>query len=162
MQCCFEHAGSEFRFSSTDAAGSPSVGCGIVWRTRDVKMRREEITDDDHELVIERMCAIDVGQGVGKGVRPLAAPEPGRAASPAGRCISRRSLGSRESGREAPGTTGVERQIVCGARKYGPRRWNDPAGLSALAGHRGSCRDCHVSWLRRRQTLHRPVRRRVC
>src|SRR6476659_8148996 len=46
--------------------GSPFVGCRIGWRTRDMKMRPVEIPDDDHELVIERVCAIDVAKASGK------------------------------------------------------------------------------------------------
>jgi hypothetical protein len=45
-----------------------------------MKMRPEEIPDDDHELVIERVCAIDVAKASGKGLRTLTAPELGRAA----------------------------------------------------------------------------------
>src|SRR6185312_5952820 len=51
---------------STDAPGGPFVGCRIGWRTRDVKMRPVETPDDDHELVIERVCAIDVAKASGK------------------------------------------------------------------------------------------------
>ena len=51
---------------STDAPGQPFCRCGIGWRTRDVKMRPVEIPDDDHELVIERVCAIDVAKASGK------------------------------------------------------------------------------------------------
>jgi hypothetical protein len=39
---------------------------GLVWRTSEVKTVPEEIPDDDHELVIERVCAIDVAKASGK------------------------------------------------------------------------------------------------
>jgi transposase len=38
----------------------------LVWRTREVKTVPEEIADEDHELVIERVCAIDVAKASGK------------------------------------------------------------------------------------------------
>ena len=46
-----------------------------------MKMRPVEIPDDDHELVIERVCAIDVAKAAGKVCVRL----PGRA----GRRVSR-------------------------------------------------------------------------
>ena len=65
--CCLEHAGQTFG-SLTDAPGQPSRWkiCGLGWRTSEVRMQPEEIPDDDHELVIERVCAIDVAKASGK------------------------------------------------------------------------------------------------
>src|SRR6185295_12348985 len=65
--CCFEHAGQTFG-SLTDAPGQPARWkiCGLGWRTSEVRMQPEEIPDDDHELVIERVCAIDVAKASGK------------------------------------------------------------------------------------------------
>src|SRR6185295_17407052 len=62
-----EHAGQTFG-SLTDAPGQPSRWkiCGLGWRTSEVRMQPEEIPDDDHELVIERVCAIDVAKASGK------------------------------------------------------------------------------------------------
>src|SRR6185503_361788 len=74
---------SEFRFPRPMPPGSPFVGCRIGWRTRDVKMRPVEISDDDHELVIERVCAIDVAKASGKVCVRLPHPSGG------GRRISR-------------------------------------------------------------------------
>jgi hypothetical protein len=48
-----------------------------------MKMRLEEILDDDHELVIERVCAIDVAKASGKVC--VRVPQPSRR----GRRISR-------------------------------------------------------------------------
>jgi len=65
--CCFEHAGQNFGSLNRCPRGNPLWKvCGLGWRTRDVKMRPVEIPDDDHELVIERVCAIDVAKASGK------------------------------------------------------------------------------------------------
>ena len=41
----------------TDAPRQPAFGVfGLGWRTSELKIP-EEIPDDDHELVIERLCA---------------------------------------------------------------------------------------------------------
>lgn len=40
------------------AARHGMFGCG--WRTRELKPEPEEIPDDEHELVLDRVCAIDV------------------------------------------------------------------------------------------------------
>ena len=40
--------------------------CGYCWRTSELKQEREEIPDTEHELVLERVCAIDVAKDSGK------------------------------------------------------------------------------------------------
>jgi transposase len=39
---------------------------GFGWRTSELKIKPEVIPDDEHELVIERVCAIDVAKASGK------------------------------------------------------------------------------------------------
>lgn len=48
--------------------GSPPLELlfGFGWRTSELKMKPEVIPDDEHELVIERVCAIDVAKASGK------------------------------------------------------------------------------------------------
>jgi transposase len=56
-----------FSVPLTDAPGQPApVKSGLDWRTREVRTLPEVIVDDDHELVIERVCAIDVAKASGK------------------------------------------------------------------------------------------------
>ena len=48
--------------------GSPPLELlfGFGWRTSELKIKPEVIPDDEHELVIERVCAIDVAKASGK------------------------------------------------------------------------------------------------
>src|SRR6185436_17609536 len=47
-------------------APHPWILFGFGWRTKEVKFKPEVIPDDEHELVIERVCAIDVAKASGK------------------------------------------------------------------------------------------------
>ncbi len=47
-------------------APHPWIIVGFGWRTTEVKFKPEVIVDDEHELVIERVCAIDVAKASGK------------------------------------------------------------------------------------------------
>jgi len=47
-------------------APHPWILFGFGWRTTEVKFKPEVIPDDEHELVIERVCAIDVAKASGK------------------------------------------------------------------------------------------------
>ena len=38
---------------------------GLAWRTSEVKNKPDEIPDDEHELVIGRVCAVDVAKTSG-------------------------------------------------------------------------------------------------
>ena len=67
-----------FSVSLTDAPGSPSYDEWIGWETSEVKTVPEAIVDDDHELVIERVCAIDVSKASGKVSRLSHRNLPGR------------------------------------------------------------------------------------
>ena len=67
-----------FSVSLTDAPGSPSYDEWIGWETSEVKTVPEAIVDDDHELVIERVCAIDVSKASGKVSRLSHRSLPGR------------------------------------------------------------------------------------
>ena len=56
----------------TEAPRRPALlKCGCVWRTSELGSKSkhrpvpEEIPDADHELVIERVCAIDVAKASG-------------------------------------------------------------------------------------------------
>jgi transposase len=68
--CCFEHAGQNFGSLDRVPQATRPVQCECVWRARQVKKQvkrePEEIPDDDHELVIERVGAIDVAKASGK------------------------------------------------------------------------------------------------
>jgi hypothetical protein len=65
----------------TDAPGRLGQS-GLVSRTSEVKTVLEEICDDDHELLIEPVCAIDVAKASGKlCVRLPHRSPPGRRAS---------------------------------------------------------------------------------
>ena len=53
--------------SLTEAPGQPALlECGCYWRTSELKQEPEEIPDTEHELVLERVCAIDVAKDIGK------------------------------------------------------------------------------------------------
>ncbi len=47
-------------------APHPWILSGFGWRTTEVKFKPEVIPDDEHELVIERVCAIDLAKASGK------------------------------------------------------------------------------------------------
>ena len=69
--CCFEHAGQNFGSLDRGPQATRPVDVGCGWRTRTVGDRRrtgpvpEEIPDAEHELVIERVAAIDVAKASG-------------------------------------------------------------------------------------------------
>ena len=87
-----------FSVPLTDAPGQPApVKSGLGWRTREVRTVPEVIVDDDHELVIERVCAIDVAKASGKVCMRCssATPCPCRRARPA----LRRTVRGGRSGR---------------------------------------------------------------
>lgn len=54
----------EIRFPCTEAAGQPTLfeWCRCYWGTSELKQEPEEIPDKVHELVLERVCAIDVAK----------------------------------------------------------------------------------------------------
>ena len=65
--CCFEHAGQNFGSLNRCPQGNPLWKvCGLGWRTSEVKNKPDEIPDDEHELVIGRVCAVDVAKTSGK------------------------------------------------------------------------------------------------
>src|SRR5271166_2112101 len=66
--CCFEHAGQNFRLSLNrdPQATRPAKSADIDWRTSELKQDPEEIPDAEHELVLNRVCAIDVAKASGK------------------------------------------------------------------------------------------------
>src|SRR5258705_3912408 len=65
--CCFEHAGQNFgSLDRGPRATHPVRTCGCYWRTSELKQKPEEIPDAEHELVLERVCAIDVAKDWGK------------------------------------------------------------------------------------------------
>src|SRR6476660_3489860 len=65
--CCFEHAGQNFGSPRPRPPGNhPVRTCGCYWRTSELKQEPEEIPDAEHELVLERVCAIDVAKDSGK------------------------------------------------------------------------------------------------
>src|SRR6185369_6335604 len=65
--CCFEHAGQNFGSPRPRPPGNhPVRTCGCYWRTSELKQEPEEIPDTEHELVLERVCAIDVAKDSGK------------------------------------------------------------------------------------------------
>src|SRR6478736_4049104 len=65
--CCFEHAGQNFGSPRPRPPGNhPGRTCGCYWRTSELKQEPEEIPDTEHELVVERVCAIDVAKDSGK------------------------------------------------------------------------------------------------
>src|SRR6476659_311561 len=65
--CCFEHAGQNFGSPRPRPPGNrPVRTCGCYWRTSELKQEPEEIADTEHELVLERVCAIDVAKDSGK------------------------------------------------------------------------------------------------
>src|SRR6478735_8965111 len=65
--CCFEHAGQNFGSPRPRPPGNhPVRTCGCYWRTSELKQEPEEIPDTEHELVWERVCAIDVAKDSGK------------------------------------------------------------------------------------------------
>src|SRR6478672_5661239 len=65
--CCFEHAGQNFGSPRPRPPGNhPVRTCGCYWRTSELKQAPEEIPDAEHELVLERVCAIDVAKDSGK------------------------------------------------------------------------------------------------
>jgi hypothetical protein len=55
---------SESRFPCAEGPGQPTLfeRCGCYWGTSEVKEEPEEIPDTAHELVLERVCAIDVAK----------------------------------------------------------------------------------------------------
>jgi hypothetical protein len=56
--------------------------CGLGWRTSEVKNKPDEIPDDEYELVIGRVCAVDVAKTSGKVCVRLPDPRrPGRRTS---------------------------------------------------------------------------------
>jgi len=57
---------SEFRFPRPMPPGSPPLECWIGWRTNELNNEPEIVLDDEHELVIERVAAIDVAKASGK------------------------------------------------------------------------------------------------
>ena len=64
--CCFEHAGQNFgSLDRGPQATRHGIG-GCDWRTSELKHEPEEIPDAEHEMVIERVCAIDVAKASGK------------------------------------------------------------------------------------------------
>src|SRR3982075_1802114 len=68
--CCFEHAGQTFG-SLDRGPQAPRPVFGMDWRTSELRSKPrhrpvpEEIPDADHELVMERVCAIDVAKASG-------------------------------------------------------------------------------------------------
>src|SRR6202790_46047 len=65
--CRFEHAGQNFgSLYRGPRAAHPVRTCGCYWRTSELKQEPEEIPDTEHELVLERVCAIDVAKDSGK------------------------------------------------------------------------------------------------
>src|SRR6476620_956164 len=68
--CCFEHAGQNFGSLDRGPQATRPVQCECVWRTRQVgkqaSLAPEEIPDAEHELIIERVAAIDVAKASGK------------------------------------------------------------------------------------------------
>src|SRR6478735_3887980 len=65
--CCFEHAGQNFGSPRPRPPGNhPVRTCGCYWRTSELKQEPEEIPDTEHELVLERVCAINVAKDSGK------------------------------------------------------------------------------------------------
>src|SRR4029077_3739489 len=65
--CCFEHAGQNFGSPRPRPPGNhPVRTCGCYWRTSELKHEPEEIPDAEHELVIERVAAVDVAKASGK------------------------------------------------------------------------------------------------
>jgi transposase len=71
--CCFEHAGQIFGFLDRGPQATRPWICGLGWRTSELKSKQrqnrrpvaEEIPDAEHELVIERVCAVDVAKASG-------------------------------------------------------------------------------------------------
>jgi hypothetical protein len=47
-------------------AAHPVRWCGCYWRASELEQEPEEIPDAEHELVLERVCAIDVAKDSGK------------------------------------------------------------------------------------------------
>ena len=106
--CCFEHAGQNFGSLDRGPQATRPGMCGCGWRTSELRSKPkqrpvpEEIPDAEHELVIERVCAIDVAkasgtvcvrtprraaagqQGVGRGGHHRRGHRPGRSADRAG------------------------------------------------------------------------------
>src|SRR3977135_1949780 len=79
--CCFEHAGQIFRFPDRDPQATRLVD-RVRKRRRVMRQRPREIPDSDHEVVIERVCAIDVAKASGAVcVRLPHASQPGRRVS---------------------------------------------------------------------------------
>src|SRR4029079_13448322 len=74
--CCFEHAGQNFGSPRPRPPGNrPVRTCGCYWRTSELKQEPEEIPETEHELWLDRVCAIDVAKDSGKGgVRVSRAP----------------------------------------------------------------------------------------
>src|ERR1700694_5877571 len=65
--CCFEHAGQNFgSLYRGPQAAHPVRRCGCYWRASELKQEPEEIPDTEHELALERVCAIDVAKDSGK------------------------------------------------------------------------------------------------
>src|ERR1700694_4204467 len=65
--CCFEHAGQNFGSLYRGPHAAHPVGrCGCYWRASELKQEPWEIPDAEHELVLERVCAIDVAKDSGK------------------------------------------------------------------------------------------------
>jgi transposase len=66
--CCFEHAGQTFGSLDRGPQAARPV-FGMDWRTSKLRSKRrpvpEEIPDADHELVMERVCAVDVAKASG-------------------------------------------------------------------------------------------------
>ena len=64
--CCFEHAGQNFGSLDRGPRATTLFERADVWRTSELKQEPEEIPDTEHELVLERVCAIDVAKDSGK------------------------------------------------------------------------------------------------
>src|ERR1700757_1762204 len=69
--CCFEHAGQNFGSLDRGPRTTRQRVCELDWRARELKRKQatqvpEEIPDAEHELVIERVAAIDVAKAFGK------------------------------------------------------------------------------------------------
>ena len=137
-----------FSVSLTDAPGSPSYDEWIGWETSEVKTVPEAIVDDDHELVIERVCAIDVSKASGKVSRLSHRSLPGR------RCRERVTHGCTRSSAPAGCTCSPAlaprwaRGLLAPDR--GRRRPGQPSSTTAR-GSSGRCR-----------TTSRPTRSRRC
>src|SRR6185312_4984202 len=65
--CCFEHAGQNFGSPRPRPPGNPPCSnVRMLLEDKRVEAGPEEIPDTEHELVVERVCAIDVAKDSGK------------------------------------------------------------------------------------------------